>query len=195
MEWVLAPIIGYLLGSIPVAALVARRHGVDLLRVGDRNPGAWNALEQLGWHRAWPAFIGDGAKGLLAGLAGLLLGDIYTAYAGVAGAMVGHCFPVFNRFRGGKAVMTFGGGVFALSPLAAGVALATLGAIAALRSPKWGVRIGVFGFPVVQLLFDPVERVAATGALMTLIGLRYLVPGRADRSAPATSATGAAPPA
>ena len=48
MEYVLGALIGYLLGSIPVSAWVARRHGVDLHRTGDGNPGAWNALEQLG---------------------------------------------------------------------------------------------------------------------------------------------------
>ena len=48
VEYVVAALIGYLLGSIPVALLVARRHGVDLHRTGDGNPGAWNALEQLG---------------------------------------------------------------------------------------------------------------------------------------------------
>jgi glycerol-3-phosphate acyltransferase PlsY len=46
--YVVAAVLGYLLGSIPVALLVARRHGVDLRRTGDGNPGAWNALEQLG---------------------------------------------------------------------------------------------------------------------------------------------------
>ena len=70
MEYVLAAMMGYLLGSVPFALLVARRHGVDLHRTGDGNPGAWNALEQLGARRAWPAFAGDGAKGLVAGLAG-----------------------------------------------------------------------------------------------------------------------------
>ena len=63
MGYVAAAVLGYLLGSIPVALLVARRHGVDLRRTGDGNPGAWNALEQLGGRRAAPAFLGDGAKG------------------------------------------------------------------------------------------------------------------------------------
>src|SRR3712207_3961598 len=108
----------------PVALLVARRHGVDLRAVGDGNPGAWNALDHLGGRRAWPAFIGDGLKGLLAGLVGLALGDVWTAYAGVAAAMLGHALPLFAGFRGGKSVMTFAGGAFALSPLAAACCLA-----------------------------------------------------------------------
>ncbi|HEX8208339.1 MAG TPA: glycerol-3-phosphate acyltransferase [Solirubrobacteraceae bacterium] len=169
-----AAVVGYLLGSIPVALLVAARHGVDLRATGDGNPGAWNALEQLGARRAWPAFAGDGAKGLLAGLAGLALGDVWTAYVAVGAAMLGHAFPLFAGFRGGKAVMTFAGGAFALSPLAALVALAAC-ALLALRSFALGARVGVFGFPLIQLAFDDVERVAATGALMTLIGALFLL--------------------
>lgn len=185
MEYAAAAILGYLLGSIPVALLVARRHGVDLRRTGDGNPGAWNALEQLGARRAWPAFAGDGLKGAVAGFAGLELAGVGGAYAGVAGAMLGHAFPVFARLRGGKAVMTFAGGAFALSPPAAAIALAACLAVSLVtRSFAWGARVGIFGFPLIQLAFDPPGRVAATGALMALIGALFL----ARRSAPATSA-------
>lgn len=91
----LARALGCVLGSVPAALIVVRRHGGDLLRVGDGDPGAWNALERLGGRRAWPAFIGDGLKGLVAGLAGWGLGGVAGAYAGVAGAMAGHALPVF----------------------------------------------------------------------------------------------------
>ena len=173
---------------MPVSLLVARRHGVDLRTTGDGNPGAWNALEQLGARRAWPAFAGDGLKGLLAGLLGLALDGIETAYAAVAAAMLGHALPVFARFQGGKAVMTFVGGAFALAPLAAFVALALcLAVTAASRAFASGARAGVFGFPFAQLLLDGAQRTAATGALMTLIGLLFLL---RRRSGPSTSATG-----
>src|SRR3954469_15662740 len=100
MEDVLPALIGYVLGSIPASALVARRHGVDLHRTGDGNPGAWNALEQLGARRAWPAFVGDAAKAFAAGLAGMALGGWWVAWAAVAAAMVGHAFPVLAHGRG-----------------------------------------------------------------------------------------------
>jgi glycerol-3-phosphate acyltransferase PlsY len=187
--YVVAAVLGYLLGSIPAALLVARRHGVDLRRTGDGNPGAWNALEQLGPRRAAPAFLGDAAKGLLAGLAGHAIAGWWGAFAGVAGAMAGHAFPVFAGFRGGKAVMTFVGGAFALSPIAAAICLALCLAVSLAAGFKWGARVGVFAFPVVQLATDPVEHVAATGALMTLIGLLFLL----DTSGRARSAPGAAP--
>ena len=195
MEYALAIIMGYLLGSIPVSLLVARRHGVDLRRTADGNPGAWNALEQLGARRAAPAFLGDAAKALLAGLIGHALGDWWVAFAGVAAAMVGHALPVFARFRGGKAVMAFVGGGFALSPLAAAVALAVCGATTLATAFKWGARAGVFGYPAIQLAFDPVERVIGTGALMGLIGALFGVAALRSRSARATPAADAAPPA
>ncbi len=174
LEYVVAALVGYMLGSVPVALLVARRHGVDLFATGDGNPGAWNALEQLGGGRAWPAFVGDGLKGTLAGVVGYLVGDVWTAYVGVGAAMLGHALPVFAGFRGGKAVMTFAGGMFAVAPIAAGIALAVC-ALLALRSFALGARIAVFGFPLLQLLLDPVEHVAATGACMTLIGALFLL--------------------
>jgi glycerol-3-phosphate acyltransferase PlsY len=185
VEYVLAAALGYLLGSIPVALMVARRHGVDLRRTADGNPGAWNALEQLGPRRALPAFLGDGAKGLVAGLAGLAIGGWWGGWAGVAGAMLGHAFPLFARLRGGKSVMTFVGGAFALSPPAALACLALCGAITLAASFKWGARAGVAAFPLVQLATDPVAHVVATGLLMTLIGALFVL--RRDRSARATS--------
>ena len=177
MGYVVAAVLGYLLGSIPVALWVARRHGVDLRQTGDGNPGAWNALEQLGGR-------------LVAGVAGLSLAGWWGGFAGVLGAMLGHAFPVFAGFRGGKAVMTFVGGALALSPWAAAVCLALCLATTLVFSFKWGARAGVFAFPLVQLATDPIAHVAATGVLMSLIGLLFLL----DTSGRARPAPAAPPP-
>jgi len=186
LEYVAACLIGYLLGSVPVAPLVARRYGVDLRRTSDGNPGAWNALEQLGPRRAWPAFVGDGAKGSLAAAAGLAIGGIGVGYAAAAAAMLGHALPLFARFRGGKSVMTFVGAALVLAPLAAAIcAVGCVVATLVTRSFAVGARVGVFCFPVVQLMTDPVDRVTATGCLMTMIGLLFVL---RRRSVPATSA-------
>jgi acyl phosphate:glycerol-3-phosphate acyltransferase len=185
----LALIIGYVLGSIPVALAVAEFHGVDIYAVGDGNPGAWNALEVLGPRRAWPVFVGDCLKGLVAGLIGLLLGGESAAYVAVAAAMLGHCLPMFADFKGGIGVMTLAGGAFALSPAAAFASLLCGGLTwFVVRDFRWGARVGVFGFPVFQLFFDPVGQVIATGALMSIIGLRYVVVRRRGAHAPGTPA-------
>jgi glycerol-3-phosphate acyltransferase PlsY len=190
MEYVVACIVGYLLGSVPTSLLVARRHGVDLYRSGDGNPGAWNALEQLGWGRAWPAFVGDASKGLLAAVAGYALGGVWVAYAAVAAAMIGHAFPAFAHLRGGKSVMTFVGGALVLAPVAGAIALVLLLLLSFTRGGfALGARVGVFSFPLLQLATSPVSHVAATGGLMCLIGARFVM----GRSARATSAPGGSP--
>ena len=190
--YVAAALVGYLLGSIPVALLVARRHGVNLYATADGNPGAWNALEQLGPTKALPAFLGDGLKGTLSGLAAFALsGGAHAAAAtAVAAAMLGHALPLFAGFRGGKSVMTFAGGMFVLAPLAATTALAVTAATTAVtRRFALGARAGIFGVVPLQLAFEGPENTIVTGVLMTLIGVLFI----ARRSGRATSDPAAAP--
>ncbi len=180
-----AVVIGYLIGSIPVAGLVARRRaGVDLRRVGDRNPGYWNAKEQLGRRAALPVFGGDVAKGAVAALVGLAAGDghWWLAYACGFAAMVGHAWPVFAGFRGGRSVLTFVGAAIVLSPVTAAISIAVLLAVTAVRGFAWGARAGVLAFPLVQLVVDGPYRTAATGGLMSLIGLRFAMASVTERT-------------
>jgi glycerol-3-phosphate acyltransferase PlsY len=74
--------------------------------------------------------------------------------------------------------MTFVGGAFVLAPPAAAICLVLCVAVSLLAGFAWGARAGVFAFPLVQLVTDPVEHVAATGALMTLIGALFLLQPR-----------------
>jgi glycerol-3-phosphate acyltransferase PlsY len=175
--------VGYLLGSVPVAVLVARQRGVDIRAVGDRNPGYWNAKESLGRRAAVPVFVGDVTKGVLAATAGLVLGGPWwVGYAGVGAAMVGHAWPVFAGFRGGRSVLTFVGGMIVLAPLPALIAAGVCVVVTLVtRRFAIGARIAVFGFPVIQALFEPRARVAATGALMCIIGLRFAMAAYAER--------------
>ncbi|MEX1107021.1 MAG: glycerol-3-phosphate acyltransferase [Ilumatobacteraceae bacterium] len=171
---VLAITTGYLIGSIPVAALVTR---LDLREVGDRNPGYWNAKETLGRRAAVPVFMGDVLKGVAAAGVGVLLapdGDWWVAYVAAFAAMVGHAWPVFARFRGGRSVLTFAGAVCVLSPVTAAISIGVLLVVMlATRSFAWAARAGVAVFPFVQIVVDGPYRTAATGCLMTLIGVRF----------------------
>jgi acyl phosphate:glycerol-3-phosphate acyltransferase len=183
MEYGLAAIVGYLCGAIPVAWLVARRYGVNLLEVGDRNPGAWNALDHLGPRRAWPAFVGDGAKAFLPAAAAHLAFGYWPAYVAVAAAMVGHAFPLPRPSRGGKSIMCFVGGAFALSPLAA-LICGTLAIVVTIAAAfKYAARAAIGAFPFVLFVTDPIEHVAAMGALMTLIGVLFVTRRRDPASA------------
>mgnify|MGYP001826074816 CR=1 FL=1 len=178
--------VGYLIGSIPIANLVAaQRAHVDLRDIGDRNPGYWNARETLGRRAAIPVFVGDSAKGVAAALVGVALADPgvwWLAYVGCGAAMVGHSFPMFAGFRGGRSVLTFAGGaaVFATVPflIAVGLLLATF---AVSWSFAVAVRVGFVAFPVVQIIVEGPYRTAATGVLMTFIGARFAMAAVADR--------------
>ena len=181
-------VVGYLIGSIPIANLVAaRRAEVDLRDVGDRNPGFWNARETLGLRTAMPVFVGDSAKGVVAALVGSALADPGgwgLAYVGCAAAMVGHAFPVFAHFRGGRSILTFAGGAAVFAPIPFAIAIALIVATFLIRrSFAVAARVGFVVFPIVQLIVEGPYRTAATGALMTFIGLRFAMAAVADRRA------------
>ncbi|MEZ5217432.1 MAG: glycerol-3-phosphate acyltransferase [Ilumatobacteraceae bacterium] len=188
----LVAVLGYLLGSLPIANLVAgRRAAIDLRTRGDRNPGYWNAKATLGRRAALPVFAGDVAKGAAAAGVGALMmhgsqgGNWWLPWLGGLAAMIGHAWPVFARFRGGRSVLCFVGTMLVAAPLAAVVALAICGAVwAVTRRFDWAARVGVFGFPFVEAMFDPLTRVAATGVLMTFIGIRFGMAALADRRDP-----------
>lgn len=188
VELIVTLVVGYLLGSVPVARLTTGR---DLRSVGDRNPGYWNAKATLGRRAAVPVFAGDVAKGAAAAAVGLLLaptGDWWLGYVGGFAAMVGHAWPLFDRFRGGRSILAFVGAVCVLSPLAALISVALLLVVTAVRSFAWGARVGIFAFPIVQLVIEGPYRTAATGCLMTLIGVRFAQAAFSRTDGPATTA-------
>ncbi len=134
---VVAIIASYLLGAIPTSQIVARMKGINLRNVGSGNLGATNLYRVLGLKFALPVGIFDAFKGAIpvavfgpwAGVgvtASLLLGAI---------AVVGHVFPVFASFKGGKGVATSAGVVLGLAPAAFGASLAL-----------WGIILAVSGY-------------------------------------------------
>jgi len=114
-----AIVVGYLLGTFPSADLVTRlatRGRVDIRAVGSGNPGTLNAIHELGTVWGVVVLVLDVAKGVGAGLAGWALGGDAGAYLGATAAIVGHIFPVWTGFRGGKGVATAGGACIAVFP-------------------------------------------------------------------------------
>jgi len=108
----------YLLGSVPFGLLIGWCRGVDVRERGSRNIGATNVLRVVGKAEAAGTLLLDGLKGAAPVLAAraLAAGDAWVAAAGLS-AFLGHCFPVFLRFRGGKGVATGLGAVLAALPL------------------------------------------------------------------------------
>jgi glycerol-3-phosphate acyltransferase PlsY len=107
----IAIVAAYVVGSIDFAVIVARMHGVDIHEVGSGNPGASNVLRSIGRLPAAMVLIGDTLKGVIGAAMGMIAAgsvDFQVEWAFLAGfaAVIGHCYPVFHRFRGGKGVAT-----------------------------------------------------------------------------------------
>jgi glycerol-3-phosphate acyltransferase PlsY len=116
-------LLGYLAGSVPFAFLLARRAGIDVRFAGSGNVGATNVMRTTGTRRAILVMLLDVAKGVLAVVLALTThaGVTLTALAAAA-AVVGHIYPVWLRFRGGKGVAVAAGVFGVLTPIATALA-------------------------------------------------------------------------
>ena len=122
-------LLGYLIGSVNFAVLVAKKHGIDILKEGSGNPGATNVKRVLGKGPGNLVFALDVLKGFVgAGLPYLLLrinpNDLFineiffiVCVAAFAGTLLGHCFSCFLKFKGGKGVASTIGGLLVLLPV------------------------------------------------------------------------------
>lgn len=130
MRYLLTTFAAYLFGSIPFGYLAGRVQGVDVREHGSGNIGATNVLRVFGKKWGYFVFLGDTLKGLLAvRLALWINGDNQTVdyVAGILAAtasVVGHSFPIWLHFRGGKGVATAAGACLGLFPLETLVAIA-----------------------------------------------------------------------
>jgi glycerol-3-phosphate acyltransferase PlsY len=112
----LAIAVGYLLGSLPFGYWAGRLRGVDLRTVGSGNTGGTNAVRMLGPKVGIPVIALDIAKGAAAALIGDAIGGPEVAVLASLAAVLGHAFPFWLGFRGGKAVATGAGTMLALVP-------------------------------------------------------------------------------
>jgi len=132
--------LAYLIGSLDFAVIVARLKGEDIYSMGSGNPGASNALRSMGKAAGAIVLLGDLVKGVAAAAVGSALGGAETiaAAAGLT-AVVGHCYPVFHRFRGGKGAATLAGMLLWVAPWAGlGMVLVFGGIVAAWRIASVG---------------------------------------------------------
>lgn len=116
-------IIAYLIGSVPFAVIIAKLSGIgDITAQGSGNPGATNMMRIAGKKLGVINFLLDFAKGVLAVKIGASFG--YAELALVA-AVVGHCFPIWLKFKGGKGVATLFGALLAINPVTGILAIGT----------------------------------------------------------------------
>src|SRR3954469_15256615 len=117
--------------SADLLTRLASRGTVDLRESGSGNPGGLNAARVLGRKWGLLVIVMDAAKGALAGVIGLTLVEP-RAYAAGSAVIAGHCWPVYNGFRGGKGVAAAGGSFFSVFPPMAVIDGLTTGAVAFL---------------------------------------------------------------
>lgn len=172
---VLWAIAGYLLGSIPFGILLSRvLHLGDLRKIGSGNIGATNVLRTGNRGAALATLLLDGGKGALAVLlARLALGEDAAQVAG-GFAFLGHCYPVWLRFRGGKGVATFLGIMLALAWPVGLAACATWAVVAALMRYSSLAALMAAGFaPVWAVLLGRGEVVLLALVLALLVYIRH----------------------
>lgn len=166
----------YLLGSVPFSYLVARRKGVDVRAVGSGNVGATNVMRSAGNAAGLVAFALDFAKGAAAtALAMKYFGGAGMPAAAAVLAVLGHMYPVWLRFKGGKGVATGAGAFLPPAPLATLAALVTFGVVAGLsRYVSLGSIVGAAMLPAAAWLLGvhpPIP--AAAAAVAALIAWKH----------------------
>ena len=133
LTFVIVVIVSYLLGSIPFGYLAGRMAGIDIRNCGSGNVGATNVIRTLGKGYGYPVFALDFLKGLGAVKMSILIAtrmqsewnppEMFGIVAAIS-SVLGHSFPVWLGFKGGKGVATSAGALFGLAPVAALVGVA-----------------------------------------------------------------------
>lgn len=173
---ILLIVIAYLVGSIPSGFILGRLAGVDVRDAGSGNIGATNVARVLGKGRGLLTLLADTAKGFVPVFIGQRLGLSDAAVALVAiAAFLGHLYPVFLRFRGGKGVATAFGALLALAPPATLIMIFIFGAaVLGSRRVSLGSMAAALAAPIALWVFSySVELVAMSAFLWVMITLRH----------------------
>ena len=153
----------YLLGSIPTAVWVGKLFfGIDVREHGSGNAGATNTIRVLGYKAGLPVLAVDILKGFFAVyLIHFFMTEdsvstaVHTMILLCVAALIGHIFPIFAGFRGGKGVATLLGGVFAIAPLAALICIGIFFIVLLIsRYVSLSSMIAGVAFPIVCLVLD-----------------------------------------
>ena len=165
---------GYLLGAIPFGLVVTRLAGLgDIRQIGSGSIGATNVLRTGNKRLALLTLILDGGKGGLAVLVAGAMGQDMAVLAG-GGAVVGHCFPIWLRFKGGKGFATFLGTLLAAAPYAGLAACLSWLVVAALfRYSSLATIAAVVLSPLYAYLLADWQRMGLAAFLAVLILVRH----------------------
>ena len=153
---ILAAVIGYLLGNVPSGVLIAKGYGIaDIRKHGSGNTGTTNVLRTLGWLPSVLTLVCDCLKGYVACLIGRWLGGDAGMLVGGLCAILGHDFPVFMGFKGGKGIATSLGLIIAINPwLALALLAVQIIAVALTRYMSVASLITTVAFPIVTGILE-----------------------------------------
>ena len=133
IKLILLAVFAYLLGNLSTGTLVAKYIGhVDIRKTGSGNAGTTNVLRTLGWVPSLLTLAGDVLKGVIPTLIGKLFLGEAGMLVGALFAVIGHNYPVFYGFKGGKGIATSWGSIIVISPAIALVLIASLVVIVAV---------------------------------------------------------------
>jgi len=174
----LAISIGYLLGSFPSGYIIGRlMRGIDIRKVGGGNAGALNTTREVGLVPGLVVLVIDIGKGALAVQIARITGiaGIWIFAAGFA-AVLGHIFPVYLKFRGGRGAATTMGVFLVLAPVALACTLPVLIAVIVVTSNvTLGITAGMVLYPLFLWIFGfPVALIIESIILAVFVGLLYL---------------------
>jgi acyl phosphate:glycerol-3-phosphate acyltransferase len=175
---IIALLAAYFIGAIPASYLVARyRKGVDIRDVGSRNMGAMNTFYSVGFWWGMLVLTVDISKGALAVAIAHWLGlPLLVELAAGAMAVIGHAYPVFMRFRGGKGGATaLGVLAYVLFPWGFIYLVFFFSLLALTRVPTVSYSLAFFSFPFIGwLAFDGAAYIVFPFVMMLLPGLKYI---------------------
>ena len=157
LKIILSCILGYLLGSLSGGIITSRiAHGPDLHTVGSKSTGASNVQRTMGWKYGLITFFFDAIKGIVACWIGeLICGSHFAALLTGLLCVIGHNWPVFFRFQGGKGVATTGGVMLYCFPVPALICIAlTIAVIAVFRYISVGSMLLVIAFAGLSFHFS-----------------------------------------
>lgn len=175
MTLILWSVMGYLLGSIPFGIVIARALGLgDLRKIGSGNIGATNVLRTGNKPAALATLLLDSGKGAIAVLLARHFGGETAAILAGGAAFLGHCFPVWLGFKGGKGVATFLGTLLALHWPLGLAACAIWAATAAIsRISSLSALLAAFLSPVVAWAMGRTDLIAVSVFMAALIFIRH----------------------
>ncbi len=174
MHEIVSLVVGYFLGALPFAVWIAKSKGVDIFKVGSGNAGATNVKRSVGKKEGNLCFGLDAAKGFAAVLFALaLFGPGWAPALALVGAILGHSFPMWTGFRGGKGVAVTVGGMLALMPVVMIIGLLIwVGLFYTLRYVSLASIVMALWLPLGTLIFGkpmPVMVVASLVAIAVIV--------------------------